>query len=342
MFGSLLTRFGSAPCEAQNIDYEFLPKDLGIPGTFRRHHPVFEEFEPFSGNVTNDYYIDYIGAKSLPVYVPGCHYDEKKTGLLNTSIPAVDEEYFEWIDILMSVRDAREDSYTAVELGAGFGRWGVRCGLAARRKGIRNLRLVFVEGEPQHAAWLRDHVALNNLESDSELLDCAISDQDGVTLFYVGMPEGAECNTPREWYGQSISKSYERPSANKTAPEFYHGRPVITCDSGWKVVEVEKRDSAKVIGDWGTVDLLDLDVQGEELKIITRGIRQINKKVKRIHIGTHGRDIEDGLRSLLTKNNWLCVRDYLCHQSNSTPYGEVSFVDGVQSWINPRFQLTWG
>ena len=111
---------------------KFDPAWLGQVGPFRHHHPVFSAFIPFSGPVPVDFEVDFIGMRTrrefmrvIPNY--GC------------SVPAVDEDYFEWIDVLQSVRDAR-NKYTMIELGACYGPWAVRAALAARQLGIEHIQ----------------------------------------------------------------------------------------------------------------------------------------------------------------------------------------------------------
>lgn len=82
------------------------------------------------------------------------------------------------------------------------------------------------------------------------------------------------------------------------------------------------------------VDLIDLDVQGAELRILTAAADELNSKVKRIHIGTHNTVIEAGLRSFFSHMGWKCLNDYFYQQECSTPYGIIKFDDGVQTWIN--------
>ena len=66
-------------------------------------------------------------------------------------------------------------------------------------------------------------------------------------------------------------------------------------------------------------------------------IEETTQKVKRLHIGTHSKQIEVGLRDVLRKHHWECLADYAGGSTNQTPWGPVSFGDGVQSWLNPRF-----
>jgi len=63
-------------------------------------------------------------------------------------------------------------------------------------------------------------------------------------------------------------------------------------------------------------------------------IEPLSGQVKRVHVGTHSADIEDGLRQLFSSHGWKNVNDYRCLSVNQTPYGEIKFGDGVQTWVN--------
>ncbi len=93
---------------------------------------------------------------------------------------------------------------------------------------------------------------------------------------------------------------------------------------------------AEVLRGRERVDLVDFDVQGEELNVISSAAEEITRSVKRLHIGTHSRRIERGLRRLLPKHGWQCLAEYPCFSTQKTPWGRIRFTDGVQSWINPR------
>jgi hypothetical protein len=85
------------------------------------------------------------------------------------------------------------------------------------------------------------------------------------------------------------------------------------------------------------VDLIDFDIQGAELETIAAS-RTLKSKAQRLHIGTHSRQIEEGLRRLLGQEGWSCEWDFSCNSSASTPYGAIRFEDGVQSWLNPALR----
>src|SRR4051812_15360018 len=109
------------------------------------HHPVFAEFRPYEGPRDEDVHVDFIGAQCRLGWY--CKEHWPATVMSRIPPPPLDEEYFEWVDLLESV-NASSGSFTMMELGAGWGRWGIRGGLAAKQRGLQP-RLIFVEAEPQ-------------------------------------------------------------------------------------------------------------------------------------------------------------------------------------------------
>lgn len=71
--------------------------------------------------------------------------------------------------------------------------------------------------------------------------------------------------------------------------------------------------------------------------MIASCIDELNKFVKMIHIGTHSVAIDARLCYLFNLHGWHARRILTCGQVNQTPYGEFQFIDGIQSWENPRF-----
>ena len=91
------------------------------------------------------------------------------------------------------------------------------------------------------------------------------------------------------------------------------------------------------------VDLIDLDIQGQEHEVLKVAASDVNEKVTRVHIGTHGEettgaDVEKGLRAIFSAMGWTNICDYPAQSKSATPYGEISFEDGAQTWLNPKFR----
>jgi len=296
------------------------------------HHPIFSQFTSFERRVPIDFEVDFIGAQThkdyLPAFVP------RASEHVKAPLPGIDEEYFEWIDLLESVSLAK-GSFTMLELGAGYGRWCVRGALAARQKKIPLIRIGAVEAEPVHVKWLAKHIYNNRINKyEYKIYDGIVGNSDEPVYFYVGQPGKQINSSAQEWYGQAKAKDYEK--IKHTEPGAYDGKPLVTYKSGWKAVEVSQIPFKSILFEYNFIDLIDMDVQGDEYEIVSGDIGEINKKVKRLHIGTHSSKIESDLVKLLSHNGWKCLRNFHCGKTNQTPYGNIYFVDGVQSWVNPH------
>lgn len=218
--------------------------------------------------------------------------------------PPPDAEYFEWIDVLEAVTRA-VGQFTMLELGAGYGRWIVNAAAALRSfSGLRH-RLTAVEAEPTHFRWLELHCRDNDV--DASLIHAAVAPQRGKVAFAVGKPAS--------WYGQAIADGTWSPE---------------------RAEEVEAVTLSDLLEPLGCVDLVHCDVQGAEAAVFEEAAADVDAKVKRIHVGTHGPEVERRLRRLFSSLGWDKVNDYPCGSSAETPWGRMTFQDGVQTWLNVR------
>lgn len=289
------------------------------------HHPVFDRFERYVGPRPEGMFVDFSGAHfkaswDRNPYIP-------PIGEQTWAYPVFDEEYFEWIDILETI-ELSDERYTFVELGAGYGRWAVRAGLLAKSKGITNVHLCGVEAEPQHQIWLADAFALNGFDDQSSVIPHAISYSGEPVPFVIGAEDGRAGN----WFGQTIGWEELRAT-----DDTYHGYPVHRSPLGYEQIFVDVVPLEAILAPFECVDLIDMDLQGHEREVARHSMEVLSSKVKRVHIGTHGADIEAELRTAFSIAGWKSLWDFPCGQRNETPFGTIEFVDGVQSWLNPRF-----
>ena len=301
----------------KNVEFSFWSEALYKDNHYGLHHPIFKEYPSLDKDVA---YSDLLN-------------NYKTLNLV------FNEEYFEWIDILMSIKDSCDENYHFVELGSGFGRWGIRAAVNARYNGkIKDFFIEFAEAEPSHVKMNVEHCKINNI-NNFKLYDGLVSDRDGEDLFYINQPNGNMEDISIKWWGQAKVHDYEKI---KREIGTYQNKNVYLLESGYQAISVRTYDIEEIANTWKVVDLVDMDVQGEEFIILNRSIKNFNNKVKRIHIGTHSVDVEKKIFKLLKDNEWINVRDYSCLKVNNTIFGDIKFVDGVQSWINPRFDVTYG
>lgn len=316
------------------------PEPLTSPEQQRagfQHHPVFSHFKPFVGEVPAFWHLDFLGTRIRHEFVAGFGSGYPRPFVANSVYPDFDYEYFEWIDVLEAVRTAR-NSFTMIELGAGFGRWSVRAAQALKQYNhTLPYRLIAVEAEPQTFEWMRLHFSDNGIDPDAHaLINAAVSDQWGRVQFYIGRPPvgSVECR-PGTWYGQALTKHHDAAARSKDDGDYF-GFQAVRHKSGWRSIRVMSISLRSILKNMDLVDLIDIDIEGEELPAVRGAIRELDAKAKRLHIGTHEKEIETELRQLLSTHGWRCQFDYPLCSTSETPWGPISFQDGVQSWVNPR------
>jgi len=262
------------------------------------HHEVFHRFPCWEGFAPEGFRVNFLGVKTRAGdWLTG---EPAPGGYQKTAYPSFDEEYFEWLDLLHTVTLAKHH-FTMLELGAGWGRWLANAAFALQQSSRLPYRLVGVEAEPTHFAWMEEHLRENGVDvGRCRLIQAAVTDRDGEVGFHTGNPAG--------WYGQSI------------------GGPT----------RVRAVSLATLLEPLERVDLIDLDLQGVELRALRAGAAPLNEKVKCVHTGTHSSKIEAGLRSLFRRLGWENLHDFPAGQSARTAWGTIHFADGVQAWLNPR------
>jgi len=247
-------------------------------------------------------------------------------------LPPFDEEYFEWIDLFEALSVA-EKVFSMIELGAGYGKWIVRGAFASRHFGNLPCRLIGVEAEPTHFQWMQQHFKDNNLDLvGNELIQAAVTDRDGFVKFKIGNADNC--------YGQSIFSWRDRLRriVQHSGITNYSNnvRRLIGAGSlSYNVMELRAVSLKSLLAPLSMIDLIDLDVQGSEFRVLNAAREELDAKVKRVHIGTHSHKLESELRSMFKQLRWTNRFDFPINTEKETDWGSVKFLDGVQTWINP-------
>jgi FkbM family methyltransferase len=300
----------------------------------KQHDPIFKKFSAAEADCSTEYTTDFIGSREAVKFsrtsaAARLEFRQNKTRRA-PALPPMNEEYFEWISLLRSVFEA-SGTFNFVELGAGYGRWAARAVLAARQKKIETIRVLMVEAEPTHVAWAREHMANNGI-ADFSIIEAAVGEVAGQRAFLVHAPDVRP--NPDGWYGQALD--WEPEGARQETRETYCGRTLVKNSAGWGGIVVDVITLEDVLRPYQIVDLISMDVQGMEAGIIKRGANLLASKVKRIHVGTHSHDIEASTRDTMKSLGWECEWDFPLKAKASTPFGDITFSDGVQAWRNPH------
>jgi len=157
---------------------------------------VFDYFPPLPNC---RYPTGYLG-ETFPVrFVEGATTSDVDR-LIPGSHPPIESEYYELTDLFEAGLDAGR-SFTFVEAGAGYGRWSARAALAAHRIGLE-AHIVMIEGDPVHARWAREMMALKGIENFA-VVEAAPAAERGKEFYVVAAPGFTE---PAAWYGQSLAR----------------------------------------------------------------------------------------------------------------------------------------
>jgi FkbM family methyltransferase len=297
------------------------------------HPAAFTKFNPWVGEVAPGWTVNWLGVRTRASIQSNSAAAGGPVRVEHTA-PPVSEDFFEWLSVLESVVDSR-GRYTMVELGAGWGRWLVNAAVALRQLDPeRPCRLVAVEAEPTHFEWLAQHLRDNGLDpAGHTLVRAAVAPRDGRVRFQQG--------DPADWYGQAIELPdpaaqaagpvsrlirWSRNTAANAAARGPHAR---------KTRRVRAVSLTTLLRPLDAVDLVDADVQGVEADVFEAARSELDAKVARVHVGTHGLENEERLRHLFGGLGWECRFDYAGGRVHETPWGPASFEDGAQSWVNP-------
>lgn len=252
------------------------------------------------------------GCRTLPNWIGALTRREffvEDLGFVTVTPPPPDPVMLEWVDLLEAVMGA-EGRFTMLELGAGYGRWIVNAAAALRAYNGLPSSLTAVEAEPTHFRWLELHC--NDNDVAARLVHAAVAPQKGRVTFAVG--------DPAAWYGQAI------------------------VDENWSATQVETVDAvtlSDLLRPLDRVDLIHCDIQGAEAEVFEHAAPDVDTKVRRVHIGTHGAEVESRLRRLFASRGWENLNDYAAGAVGETAWGSMRFRDGVQTWANPTLASSW-
>jgi hypothetical protein len=256
------------------------------------------------------------------------------------------ESWFETVNWFVAAREARE-RFVMATLGAFFGYQAVGCSRALALLNPMPCTLVCVEPVPQKMAALRRHFRDNGIDPARHWLsEAAIGASNEPVLFPVGAPmEGGHnsvaTNDPQarqdllRTIGQNgrceqvLTALLLRNSTGMTKDLAPDGSVVgeikfVSC--------VTLQD---ILGPFDFVDYVEADLQQSETVVFPPYINLLRRKVRRIHIGTHGADAHALLLRLFGESGWTVVFNYPPDTWHDSPIGAFSTNDGILTFRNP-------
>jgi FkbM family methyltransferase len=189
------------------------------------------------------------------------------------------------VDCFLSVlTDIRSPEVTLMELGAGYGEWCLALTGVIKNHliptTIKTIQCYAIEAEPTHKNWCKTHFDVYNIPG--KVVWGAVSDYNGDCRFSI-LPR------PADNYGQSITvgNGLLRTISNVAR----HKAVLVPCFTLDKIIS-----TCSV----GHVDVIHMDVQGAECRVINGAMKTIEAgKIDYWIIGTHGRSYSNTLPTLL-------------------------------------------
>jgi hypothetical protein len=312
---------------------------------------IFDGIQPFAGPVSSGYVVDFLGMRTDANFwttLYGVEPPNVGDGLVQTKVPTITdgEIWFEAVNWVVAAREATTH-YVMITLGACYGAQAVGSYRALQAINPMPYKLVAVEPEPQNYERTARHMRDNGIDADEQwLLPFAISDRNEPIYFPVGSPGiGAHncysTNEPaaREFYVQHLLDAGDVESALRNL--IVHNTTGMTKDliPGRNFSAEIKLMSAitlkDVLSPFDVVDYLESDIQQSEIIVFPPFIDLLEKKVRRIHIGTHGVDVHRTLHKLFEERGWTIVFSFEPNSEFTTELGNFSTNDGVLTVRNP-------
>jgi len=315
------------------------------------YRDIFEGIRPFAGPVSGGYLVDFLGMRTDVNFwttLYGVEPANVGDGLVQTKVPTITdgEVWFEAVNWVVAAREATTH-YVMITLGACYGAQAVGSYRALQAVNPMPYKLVAVEPEPQNYERTARHMRDNGIDADEQwLLPFAISDRNEPVYFPVGSPgTGAQncysTNEPaaREFYVQQLSAAGNVETALRNL--ILHNTTGMTKDlvPGHNFSAEIKLMSAitlkDVLSPFDVVDYLESDIQQSEIVVFPPFMDLLRKKVRRIHIGTHGIDVHRTLHRLFEERGWTIVFSFDPNSEFKTELGNFSTNDGVLTVRNP-------
>jgi hypothetical protein len=314
--------------------------------TFAEIEALLDRIEPWSGDVPAGYVVNALGIFTDAQFLVSrtgpfaAHYETTH----RPSLATWGEGFLELADWLLAARDAR-DYFVGISLGAAYGGQVVLASKALAAINPLPCRLVGVEPVPENCAWMRRHMAVNGIDPEQHwIVQAALGADNEPVLFPVGAPGSGRTGCTdtnaalsRQTYAALICA---RGSAEQALENILlYNSTGLGYDLGDGFNGEVKFVSAVTLPDvlmpFDHVDLLEVDIQHAEIDVFPPFIDVLNRKVRRIHIGTHGSEAHELLRALLSGAGWEIVFDYAPDTRHVTEQGTLELIDGVLSARNP-------
>jgi hypothetical protein len=319
-----------------------------------RYIDVFAGIEPFSGPVAAMETVDFLGIKTPHAYQPLFKFPDQESQARDETarLPTIadGEPWFEAANWVMAAREAR-DRFVMMTLGANYGAQAVGAAAALRRLNPMPFKLVCVEPVPDNNAWIKSHMVTNGIDPmDQWLVHTAIGATNDPVLFPIGSPGSGSQNciatneaASRAHYANELARAGRGEEVMRNLLLNNSTGMITNLVQDYDLPAEIKLVSAVTLVDllspFDRVDYIEADMQQSEIVVFPPYMDLLRRKVRRVHIGTHGKEVHDTLHRLLLEHGFEIVFSFEPNASFNSPQGEFRTNDGVLTAVNPSLAV---
>ncbi len=314
---------------------------------------VFGAIQPWEGIVPAGYTVDFLGTLTDKQFLEiwGYHPAFVDGEWLQVERPALGEGqpgefWFEAADWVLAAREARQ-RFVMITLGSLYGYQAVGSYRALQLLNPLPYKLVAVEPIPENLEWTRRNMKTNGINPDDQwLIQAVINENNEPAFFPVGVP-GAGSQNCLSTNIKGAREDFVKEFMSRGNPEEALANLLLRNTTGLKKDVVPGRDLtaeiklvssitlSDVLSPLDRVDLLEADIQQSEILVFPPFMDLLKKKVRRIHIGTHGNEVHWSLHNMFAERDWEIVFSYEPDSIHESALGSFSTNDGVLTVTNP-------
>jgi len=316
-----------------------------------RTDQFLKDTKPFMGLSPSGFITDFLGIHTstdyFKLYNTNTNEKNKKAQIVKTSSLTLSagELYFELGSLVAAVEEAQNTFYM-MELGGGWGARTVIANAVLNRINPIDEFYIVVEGMKKHCSWVKEHMENNGVNSKLHSIIHSVVWVDNQPQLFPSC-QGV--------FGQSVAVDIPNIVSNLTDHQSKKALKNLVKKGSFGISDEFQANFGKHSRDWkfvsaitlrdillprNQVDYVDMDIQGAELQVLENEIDLIDEKVKRIHIGTHGKDIHKELINLFEHRGWQILIQAPPNGQYSTQWGEFKTGDGILSMFNQKMKYS--
>jgi hypothetical protein len=323
---------------------------------------IFGGVTRWLGPVPDGYLVDFSGAMTeatftsegsdqrFPLMVGSDGVPADAYGNLSPRLPtfADGEPWFEAANWVIAAREAK-DRFVMMTLGANYGAQAVCSYRILQQLNPMPCELVAVEPVPENFERTMRHFRDNGIDPEHHwLVPHALGSDISPILFPIGAPGSGAQNAiatnnegARQDYVELFSEGDGDTARAALRNLLLHNTTGLTRFVGngeefrTEIKLVSAITLRELLSPFERVDYIEADMQQSEIVVFPPFIDLLRRKVRRIHIGTHGKDVHWSLHELFERNGWRMVFSFEPNTRHETALGVFETNDGVLTVVNP-------